>query len=425
MKRISFLRLLGVTILGFALTLVSNTLEPAVLGRKVIELVPEGRNTALGLTTFAGLIVAIVVQPIVGVFSDRTRSRWGRRLPYMAAGTAMVIACLFLIAGAPVFAVVVVGLLLIQLSSNIVQGPWQALIPDKVPDSQRGQASGLKAMLDILAFVAGRIVAGQLVGRFAEWGQAAVYAAVAVPSVVYIIALAITAWSAGEAPQAAESAPQRTVGEALRATFSVDFRAHPAFGWWFANRTLFWAGFLALNTFLLFYLIDVVGMSEGGAQKFIGTLSTILGVALVLVSLPSGWLSDRIGRKPLVVFAGILAAIGTGVLLSARSEALLTVSGLIIGAAVGTFLSANWALVTDIVPREEAARYLGVANIATAGGSAIARFLGGALIDSLNRATGTLNVGYLTVFGLALAFFIASAIVILPLPVPGAKGKTL
>ncbi len=425
MKRISFPRLLGVTILGFALTLVSNTLEPAVLGRKVIELVPEGRNTALGLTTFAGLIVAILVQPIVGVFSDRTRSRWGRRLPYMAAGTAMVIACLFLIAGAPVFSIVVVGLLLIQLASNVVQGPWQALIPDRVADSQRGQASGLKAMLDILAFVAGRLVAGQLVGRFAEWGQTAVYAAVAVPCVVYIIALAVTAFAAREGPEAAASAPQRSVGEALRATFSVDFRAHPAFGWWFANRTLFWAGFLALNTFLLFYLIDVVGMAEGAAQKFIGTLSTILGVSLVLVSLPSGWLSDRIGRKPLVAIAGILAAIGTGVLLAVRSQALLTVAGLIIGAAVGTFLAANWALVTDIVPRDEAARYLGVANIATAGGSAIARFLGGALIDLLNRATGTHNVGYLTVFGLALAFFVTSAIVILPLPVPGAKPRAL
>jgi MFS family permease len=423
MKRIPFLRLLGVTILGFALTLVSNTLEPAVLGRKVIELVPEGRNTALGLTTFAGLIVAILVQPIVGVFSDRTRSRWGRRLPYMAAGTAMVIACLFLISGAPVFTLVVVGLLLIQLASNTVQGPWQALIPDQVPDSQRGQASGLKAMLDILAFVVGRLVAGQLVGRFDEWGPAAVYAAVSVPAVVYIVALAITAWSAREGPEAAEVAPQRTVGQALRATFSVDFRAHPAFGWWFANRTLFWAGFLALNTFLLFYLIDVVGMSEGGAQKFIGTLSTILGGALVLVSIPSGWLSDRIGRKPLVVLAGILAAIGTAVLLAVRSEALLTVAGLIIGASVGTFLAANWALVTDIVPKQEAARYLGVANIATAGGSAIARFLGGALIDTLNRATGTMNVGYLTVFGLALAFFVISAIVILPLPVPQTREK--
>ena len=425
MKRISLLRLLGVTLLGFAITMVMNTLEPALLGRKVIELVPEGRNTALGFTTFAGLIVAILVQPIVGVFSDRTHSRWGRRLPYMAAGTAMVIATLLLIAGAPAFTLVVVGMLLIQLSSNTVQGPWQALIPDQVPDAQRGQASGLKAMLDILAFVVGRMVAGQLVGRYEEWGQAAVYAAVAVPSFVYIVALVITAFSAREGPEAAEGVPQRTVGEALRATFSVDFRAHPAFGWWFANRTLFWAGFLALNTFLLFYLIDVVGMSESGAQKFIGTLSTILGAALVLVSLPSGWLSDRIGRKPLVVIAGILAAIGTGVLLAARTEGLLTVAGLIIGAAVGAFLAANWALVTDIVPREEAARYLGVANIATAGGSAIARFLGGALIDSLNRTTGTLNVGYLTVFGLALAFFVISAIVILPLPVPGTKGKSL
>jgi MFS family permease len=160
-------------------------------------------------------------------------------------------------------------------------------------------------------------------------------------------------------------------------------------------------------------------MSESGAQKFIGTLSTILGAALVLVSLPSGWLSDRIGRKPLVVIAGFLAAVGTAVLLAVRSEALLTLAGLIIGASVGTFLAANWALVTDIVPKQEAARYLGVANIATAGGSAIARFLGGSLIDSLNRATGTLNVGYLTVFGLALAFFVISAIVILPLPVPG------
>src|SRR3990170_6116795 len=96
MKRISFLRLLGVTILGFALTLVSNTLEPAVLGRKVFELVPEGRNTALGLTTFAGLIVAILVQPIVGVFSDRTRSRWGRRVAPIGGGKGGGLCSLFL-----------------------------------------------------------------------------------------------------------------------------------------------------------------------------------------------------------------------------------------------------------------------------------------------------------------------------------------
>jgi len=87
MKRVSFPRLLAISAFAFALTTLSNTLEPAVLGHKVLELVPERRNTALGFTTFAGLIVAVLWQPIIGVFSDRTRSPVGRRLPYFAAGT--------------------------------------------------------------------------------------------------------------------------------------------------------------------------------------------------------------------------------------------------------------------------------------------------------------------------------------------------
>lgn len=421
MKRVSLARLLAITLLGFALTLLSNTLEPAVLGHKVLELVPERRNTALGFTTFAGLIVAVLVQPIVGALSDRTRSRWGRRLPYLAIGSAMVIACLYLIATAPVFGLVVVGLLLIQLASNTVQGPWQALIPDQVPEEQRGRASGLKGMLDILAFVVGRLVAGQLVGHYPEWGSSAILAAVSVPAVFFILALAVTALGAREGPEAASRAPQQSLRQALVRAFSVDLRTHPAFSWWFANRTLFWAAFIALNTFLLFYLIDVVAMPEADAQRFVGQLSTLLGVALIVVSIPSGWLADRIGRKPLVVAAGLVAAAGTLLLLVVRNTTLLTVAGIIVGLGVGTFISANWALVTDIVPREEAARYLGVANIATAGGSAIARFLGGLLIDSLNAGRPTPTLGYLVMYGLAAAFFVLSAVVILPLPVPAPR----
>src|SRR5512145_1207872 len=94
MNRLLRRRLMAITILGFALTMISSTLEPAVLGHKVIELVPEGRNTALGFTTFAGLLVAILVQPLVGGLSDRTRSRWGRRLRYITVGDVLAIACL-------------------------------------------------------------------------------------------------------------------------------------------------------------------------------------------------------------------------------------------------------------------------------------------------------------------------------------------
>jgi MFS family permease len=423
MKHLSLPRLLAITTFGFALTMLSNTLEPAVLGHKVLELAPDRPNTALGFTTFAGLLVAMLVQPIVGVLSDRTRSRWGRRLPYFALGTFLVIACLFLIALAPDFAFLVAGVLLIQFASNTVQGPWQALIPDHVPETQRGMASSVKATFDILALIVGRLVAGQLVGKYSQWGQPAILAAVGVPSFVFIVALVVTAFTAREDTNAAAQAPDQTIGQALKRSFSVDFRAHPAFGWWFANRLLFWAAFIALNTFLLFYAIDVLKLQQDDAQRYIGQLSTVLGVALVAMSIPAGWLSDRFGRKPLVVASGIIACIGTLIILFARDVTLITIAAVIVGIGIGSFLSANWALITDIVPRNEAARYLGIANIATAGGSAIARLIGGTFIDPINAALGA-PAGYIGLYALAAAFFLLSALVILPLPVTRTSPNT-
>lgn len=416
MKRLSFFRLIAIASLGFALTLSSNTQEPAIVGHMVLKLAPDRPNTALGFATFAGLVVAMLVQPIVGVLSDRTRTPLGRRLPYLIGGVFLITACLYLIALAPIFALLVFGLLLIQLASNVVQAPWQALIPDLVPEEQRGQASGLKAMFDILAFVIGRMVAGQLVGRYNEWGAAALIAAVSVPVAVFIVALIVTViWGRGKPGQIVE-APSRSIGDAFKNTFSVDFHTYPAFGWWFGNRLLFWGAFIFLNTFLLFYTIDVVGLPEADAQRFVGTLSAILGGALVLVTLPSGWLADRFGRKPLVLVSGFVAFLGTIFLILVRDTTLITIASAIIGVGIGTYLSANWALITDIVPRGEAARYLGIANIATAGGSGLARLMGGLLIDPINAAFHSTSAGYLTVYVLAALFFLASSIVILPMP---------
>ena len=199
----------------------------------------------------------------------------------------------------------------------------------------------------------------------------------------------------------------------------MDLRRHPAFGWWFANRFLFWGAFILLNTFLLFYIINVIGLVEAEAQRYVGRISTMLGLALALATLPSGWMADRIGRRPLVIAAGIAAALGVGAVMLARELSLLTLGGVIIGLAIGVFLSANWALVTDIVPAVEAARYLGIANIAAASGSAVSRFLGGALIDVLNDALRSETTGYLVMYGLAAAMFVVSALVALRLPARG------
>jgi MFS family permease len=408
---ITWVRITGVTVFAFALGTVTNTLEPALLGHKALELIPSAKNTALGLTTFAGLLVALLWQPIVGGWSDRSRTRWGRRIPFFVGGTAVASAALLLIAVAPVYGLVVAGLLTVQLGANTIQSPWQALLPEQIPAGLRGRASGFKATLEILAFLVGRWTSGQLISR----GEVALAA---------LVPAAALALAAGWTIAAGEGARQVGVGGkagwvlSLRSTFRVDWARLRGFRAWCVNRFLFWGGFIALNTFLLFYLVDVAGMAEPQAQRFLASVSAALGAAILVVTLPAGWLADRIGRRLLVCATGLTAAAGTAWLLAARNEASLLAAGVLLGVGIGSFLSADWALLTDLVPRDEAARHLGIANIAGAGGSAAARFLGGALIDPVNRWSASSGAGYRLVYGLALIAFVAAAVVILRAPDP-------
>ena len=167
---------------------------------------------------------------------------------------------------------------------------------------------------------------------------------------------------------------------------------------------------------MLFYLEDVVGMSFTEASRFFGDLSLVLGLSLLGIALPAGRLSDRIGRRPLILASCLVAILGNAVLLTARSRPTLILGGGLLGLAAGTYLASNWALATDLVPRSQAARYLGIANIATAGGSFLARFAGGALIDPINRYFESASAGYFTLYGLTLIGFALATLAVLRLP---------
>jgi len=401
-------RLVALNALAFALGFVTNTLEPAVLGHRTLELAPQLKNTAFGLLTFLGILVAIAWQPIIGDVSDRTKSRWGRRLPYFVGGGAVLIAALFLIARAPGLGSLLVLLLLTQLSANTVQSPSQALLPDQVPERQLGAAAGWKSALEILAFVAGRQISGRLVAG------GALVAAVTVAAVAVVLAVVIVGRVARETGPSHTSPSLARLD--LRRAFALDRRAHPSFGPWFVNRALVWGGFLALNTFLLFFVIDVLRLPEAQAQRFVADLSALMGIGLILVALPAGLLADRLGRRRLVAAAGVGAAGGTALLVAAPSTTVALVAGGILGVSVGIFVTASWALATQIVPGVDAARMLGLANIATAAGSALARLTGGLIIDPINRLTGTATAGYMSLFVLAGLAFIGGTVAILRLP---------
>lgn len=383
-----------------------NTIDLPILGQRLLELNPQLKNTAIGFITAAGLIIAILTQPIIGALSDRTRSPVGRRIPYFIAGTAIVIVCMLLIVLTPTLGMVLSGYLLYQFGSNTIQGPWQALIPDQVPIEQHGVTSGMKSVLEILAVIAGRRVGGYLVAG----GNPS--AAVAIASLIFIATLILTIVFTREPSSSASHLETPLLKASLRKAFTVDFKSNPAFLWWFINRALFWGGLIALNTFLLFFLIDVLGYTAQQAQRFTADFFLTFGVVVLPIALLSGALSDRIGRRPLIAVAGFLAALGCALLLFLREpNQLLFVAGLI-GAAGGIFISSNWALLTDIVPIQEAARYMGIANIATASGSFAARFAGGLLIDPLNRLTGNDSFGYMLLYSLVVLAFLLSVLAI-------------
>ena len=416
MKQLSLPRLMALSALSFAITLVANTLDPAVFGHKVLQLAPQSPNTLLGFSTFAASMLGVVLGPVIGEWSDRSNSRLGPRMPFFLAGVPVLIVALFTIALAPTIAIFVLGVLLFRVGDNLVIPPWQALFPDHVPASQRGVGAGVKSFLDIAAVLVGRSVSGELLALTPSIGERATLLAVTVPSIGLLTALFFTRRVLHKLPNRSTSSNDVLSRPSLSAIFQIDWRNNSAFTWWFINRTFFWTSFTILGTFLLFFVIDVVGLAEAEAQRYLARFALLLGGSILLIALPSGQWADHWGRKPLVLVACILTTIGTIFIVLLRDLNAVTFAGAIIGLGSGIFISADFALLTDIVPNDEAGRYIGISGIASAGGGAIARLLGGAFIDPINRASGSSSTGYIVLFSLAAILFFLSVLAARRLP---------
>lgn len=379
----------------FGLSFMWNALHPIILPALLLDFVPESlKNTYLGGMTFAGLILAMVIQPIAGGQSDNTQSRWGRRRPWMLVGTLLSLACLAGMALASSFLWLLVTYVLLQTASNSAHGPAQGLIPDLVPENQRGLASGIKNLFDMLGLVVASLVAGQLMGNdnpvllFAVIG-----ATLAISSSITL--LTTTERSGIQETVADESGPAL---RNLRHLLSAGLKNHPDYVWLIASRLLILLGIYAVQTFVQYYIRDVLLVPN--PTEVTGNLLTMIGLPLTLLVFPAGLLSDRLGRKRLNLLAGAVIAPAIFLLIFARSVTMLLIFGGIIGAGAGIFLSANWALATDLIPQKEAGKYLGLTNLATAGSGAIGR-LAGPLIDGVNALRPGAHLGYPTLFVLA------------------------
>jgi MFS family permease len=407
-----------ITIFGFALTAMWSSLHTFVLQVRLLDLVAEShKNTSLAILTFAGLVLAMLVQPIAGAISDRWGFSWGRRRPYILAGTALVIILLPGIGLANSFIALLVVYCLLQVSSNTAQGPFQAFIPDLVPGKKRGVASGVKGLLELTGGLILVRFMFYFMGRyFAGEGDLWLWSSLSLLDVVLLGALLATIFLVKERPWVRVSPPPLL--PTLYKSFKIDVKASPGFVTFLISRLLIVMAMATLQTFAFYFLIDVVGIAN--PTQVTGNLLIVIGVCMVGAVYPAGWLSDRIGRRPVVIASGLLGALSILLILLIHSYVALMFAGALLAISGGAFFSSNWALATDLVPKGEEARYLGLTNLATAGGSALARLIGIA-IDPLNAYTH--GLGYQVMLVACLVYFIAGSVLLFRVREPANPGN--
>jgi MFS family permease len=422
----------------FALTTRAQTLTPLVIPLLVQGFVGEAqKGSYVGTLRLWTLMAALLFQALIGMLSDHSTSRWGPRKPFIFFGVLFEIVVVLAIGFSAVleghtgYWVFFMLIMLSMVGSNSAHAATQALIPDLVPDEKKGLFSGVKAALELpvpLIFVS-FVIAGQL-ARGNLWGGLMSLA------LVKLVCMLITMFAPHQA--VAETLPPLDwkpflrlvtmtgaftllilgIGEvvqwfvafnsgfllvgltgltammtavligvwmSIRISIGSEISEHSSFVWWVVNRLAFMVASTNLAGFMVFFLQEK--FPELAGEKAAGPAATIVmfvGIAILLMAIPSGWLADRFGKKALIALAGLLVAVGVVFVVTAPTMTFLYVGGSIAGAGVGLFYSSNWALGTEIVPKAHAGRFMGIQNIAGAGAGAVGAYIGGTIADNMS-----------------------------------------
>ncbi len=412
--------LLGLGAFGFGITGCFLAMDTIVLPTMVLNLVPEeAKNTFLSGLGLSGMIVAALVQPIAGWYSDRTSTPLGRRVPFILWSAIFVTLGLSGLVVTTSYWSLFVMWLFIQANANIGFGPFNALIRDLVPNNRIGVASSLKILAEGAGGVTMVAAAGLIISRYTgpETGHW-LGAALGIIAATVIGSAAISAYTVVTRERAHRFSFRRNVETLTRRS-----GLHTHLIWYLLSRYLLVTAVMVFPTYGLFFLVDVVAV-ENPAQT-LGLIIFAIGAAFVLSVYPAGRLSDRVGHKPVVVIGSAAAAVATVAILAAGNHLaatvamlaggsrlqVLVIAGIPIGFALGVVLSASWAMANELGAEGREGQHMGIVNLATTGGAASAKLLGPG-VDLLNLASP--GLGYYGLLAGCAAAFVGGALLILP-----------
>ncbi|MFE0026901.1 MFS transporter [Amycolatopsis sp. NPDC059021] len=342
---------------NFALWLGIYAPIQVLLPKQAELLAAADKEFVFGLVTGVGAVVAMVTNPAIGLLSDRTCSRFGRRHPWTVAGATVAAAGLLVLAIAPDVAVMTVGWCLVQAGLNGMLATLMSGMADRVPIAQRAQAGGLVGIAQMLGTVLGSAVVVVMLDL------AGLPLAYAVCAAIVLGGAAAFVLRTPDARLPIAFRPSTRVREVL-AELWVSPRRHPDFAWAWACHFMINLGNAFGTLYLLFFLKDAVHYPDPDTGLLI--MMGLYGFALVIGAVLAGHFSDKSGRrKPYVLGASAVMALAALLLVVWQTWPVALAASPLLGVGFGTYMAVALAMLTQVLPAaQDRAKDLGVVNIA-------------------------------------------------------------
>lgn len=365
---------------------------------------PAQKMSQLGVILAVGALASIIATPIWGHISDNTRARIGRRKLWMIVGVAGGGAGLLLMSASTDIFLFGLGWVIAQIGFNANQAALNALLPDHVPEAQRGRVSGLLGLTGVVG-----VVAGTFLTQFTAGNSYLLFLA---PWLGTVLSLAIVLPTFRDSP--APETPQASAGPmAFLASFKIDPREHPDFYWAWVSRFLVIMGMAYLQVYAVYFLSDRLKQPMSEVPRLMFLNGSIGAAIIIAVSPVAGWLSDRMQRrKPFVIVAAIIGSAGLVLIGSAQTVTQFLVGSAIAGIGMSVYYAVDLALVAAVLPDpENGAKDMGIFQIANTLPQSLAPIIAPAFL-----AIGAVQGGnYPALFIAAAAFALFGALAIIPI----------
>lgn len=371
-----------------------------LLSLQVEYIDPAKKVANLAVVTTIGALASMVVQPLAGLASDRTRSRFGRRAPWMVGGSVAGGIAMVALSLQNTVAGVAAGWVAVCLAYNCAQAPLTAILPDRIPRLARGRFSAMSGLGVLAGLLSGQFLAANL-----SEALPTAYAILAVMCAALFTGFAVFNPDRPTTGMALERISLRVVASA----FWVNPLRHPDFFWGFISRiTLNLGYYLVAGAYLLYVLADHIELGTTAAAATVPLLTLAAAPGSVVATVLAGPLSDRLRRRKifLVISGCTFACAMLAPILSPTLPGMI-VAFVVGGLGYGVFQSVDSVLMSEVLPSEKTfAKDLGIVNIAVTLPQTLAPALAGAIV---------LTFGYAGLFPAAIALSLIGAFTVLPI----------